>query len=72
MVGGAHVGPKIPIEVINMNDESQAVYKKLELFSSVDDQGKCWEIRSTEESLRESDLVELANWIARELGWIKK
>jgi hypothetical protein len=61
------------MEVVNMEDDSQAVYKKLELFSSVDDQGKCWEIRkSTEESLRESDLVELANWIARELGWIKK
>lgn len=50
--------------------EEKPLYQKLELMSTADEQGKCWEIRSNGETLRETDLVELADWIARELGWI--
>ena len=50
------------------------LYKKMELFGGVDETGKLWEIRprTFTEVLRETDLVELADWIARELGWIKR
>lgn len=52
--------------------EDKTVYQKLELMSSADEQGKYWEIRSNGETLHEADLVELADWIARELGWIRR
>ena len=48
------------------------IYKKLQLFSGADEGGKYWEIEGTGKALRENDLVELANWIAIELGWIKR
>lgn len=50
----------------------KTLYQKLELMSSADEQGKYWEIRSNGETLHEADLVELADWIARELGWIRR
>jgi hypothetical protein len=52
--------------------ESKTLYQKIELISSADENGKYWEIRSSGETLREADLVEMAEWIARELGWIRK
>lgn len=52
--------------------KNRTLYQKIELVSSADEQGKSWEIRSTGETLREADLVELAEWIARELGWIRR
>lgn len=48
------------------------LYGKVDLISYSDEHGKLWEIRSNGIPLREADLVELANWIARELGWIKE
>ena len=50
------------------------LYKKMELCIGVDEKGKLWEIRprTYTEVLRETDLVELADWIARELNWIKR
>lgn len=48
------------------------VFEKMELVSGVDEKGKWWEFRDNGELLRESDLAELAEWIAREIGWIKK
>jgi len=50
------------------------LYKKMELLSGTDEKGRYWKIRprTFTEVLRETDLVELADWIARELGWIRR
>jgi len=50
------------------------LYEKMELLSGADENGRYWEIRPRTfiEVLRETDLVELADWIARELGWIRR
>jgi len=50
------------------------LYEKMELLSGADENGRYWEIRPRTfiEVLRETDMVELADWIARELGWIRR
>jgi hypothetical protein len=61
-------------------DTVDDLYKKMELLNGADENGRYWEIRprtflgilSAIEVLRETDMVELADWIARELGWIKR
>jgi hypothetical protein len=50
------------------------LYEKMELLNGADENGRYWEIRprTFTEVLRETDMVELADWIARELGWIRR
>jgi hypothetical protein len=48
------------------------VFDKMEFYSGADEKGKWWEFRGKDKLLREADLAELAEWIAREIGWIKR
>lgn len=49
------------------------LYQKLDLVSDIDDTGqRYWDIGSHGEPLNEADMAELAEWIARELGWISR
>jgi hypothetical protein len=61
-------------ETIKEGDKVDDLYKKMELLSGADEKGRYWEIRprTFTEVLRETDLVELADWIALELGWIRR
>jgi len=55
-------------------DTVDDLYKKIELVNGADEKGRYWEIKARPFTgiLREADLVELADWIAREIGWIKR
>lgn len=56
----------------------RSLYERYTLFTGLDENGRYWDIYckatvSLEEvHLRENDMVELADWIARELGWINR
>lgn len=57
--------------IINNINKKEDLYTKLSLYSGADEHGKYWVITGRK-SLRENDLVELADWIARELKWIPR
>jgi hypothetical protein len=56
----------------------RSLYDRYTLLTGLDEDGRYWDIycKDTvtveEVHLRETDMVELADWIARELGWIKR